>query len=366
MTTLAARAAPLGRDSGIPYNPALDGLRGLALVVVCCGHLATALVPGGLFALDVFFALSGYFVTRLLLNEHGRRGRLDLRTFYLRRALRVLPPLVVIAALTVVLADIAPDRVPGAGALSSVGWALSYVCNWYVAHSYPHRAGYLTHTWTVSIEEQFWFVWPSVLLLMLRRRWAIRHLLAVTLALAATSWAVRAALFHERGVPLAFFSTPARADGLMVGAATAVILGAPGARLHAARMCRGLAGPALVVLVVGVLTAHSTDGWPYYWGIAVVVLLSAVLIIDLGNRPTSVPSRALSTRGLAWMGRASYSFYLVNFPIAVVLYERTHLGDAARLLVGGFLTAALGPLLYWTVETPALKLRQRISPSRLT
>lgn len=363
-TNSPPRPAPLGRDSGLAYFAPLDGMRGLAVLLVFGGHFAATWFPGALFALDVLFVLSGYFVTRLLLLERERYGALDLRVFYVRRALRVLPALFVVVAVLTCLAVLLPPRVPSAGPVVSAAWSCSYIANWFAGVRFPSGAGYLAHTWTISVEEQFYFLGPAALILFCRRGRAQVGLIRWALLLAVASIASRTALFVLGQPSYAFYFTPARLDGLMLGAATAIALADPGLATRLHTLCGRATGAALLLLgagaVVGPRDLLGFTWWRLLPGVTAAGLLTVVVVIGLQATPHSATSRVLSGGPLATVGRASYSLYLVHFPVALVLIAETGYGPVGRLVVGLPATAALGALLHLVVERPALRLRARL------
>jgi peptidoglycan/LPS O-acetylase OafA/YrhL len=149
------------------HRRSLDGIRGLAIILVVLSHAAPRALGGGFVGVDLFFVLSGFLISSLLLEENGEAGRVSLKAFYARRALRLLPALGVMLLSTVVLSSIVEPPWKAAEFRTSVVMTLCYVANWYsVAREYPSPD--LAHTWSLSVEEQFDIVWPVLLILMLR------------------------------------------------------------------------------------------------------------------------------------------------------------------------------------------------------
>src|ERR1700729_2609771 len=223
--------------SGQRYMPGLDGLRALAVLAVIAYHEQLGWAPGGLLGVGVFFTLSGYLITDLLLGQWARSGGVNLGDFLLRRARRLLPALfVMLAVVTAWITVVSPSRL--ASLRGAVAAAATYSSNWfyiYTHNSYFARfapAGPLDHLWSLAVEEQFYLVWPALLLLGLfvmrgRRTRTVAWLALPTLALAAASAALMAALYQPGPDPTRIYEgTDTRAAGLLIGAALAMFLAA--------------------------------------------------------------------------------------------------------------------------------------------
>src|ERR687886_1892219 len=224
----AAGARPELLRARVPYLPGLDGLRAIAVAAVLLYHADLAWIPGGFLGVEVFFVISGYLITALLLAEWRKRERLDLRSFWLRRARRLLPALLLLllATLTTFVLFLPGEVAKVRGdALSALG----YVTNWYFIlrqQSYFEvigRPSPLLHLWSLAIEEQFYLVWPPLLLLLLRR-WEKRGALVVALAGSLASAVLMALLFRPGADPSrVYYGTDTRAAGLLFGAALACV-----------------------------------------------------------------------------------------------------------------------------------------------
>ncbi|RQX06450.1 acyltransferase family protein, partial [Micromonospora globispora] len=217
----------------IAYQPALDGVRALAVAAVLAFHGGVAALPGGFLGVDAFFVLSGFLITSLLLAEHRDAGRIDLVAFWGRRVRRLLPALLLVL---VVVLLVSRQLMPGTE-LGALRWdalaALGYVANWRMANrggDYFAATGSpspLQHTWSLGIEEQFYLVWPLLLIVLLA--WAARRrrlgvALLVILVGAVGSALAAALLFAPDAVDRVYYGTDTRAVALLVGAALAVLL----------------------------------------------------------------------------------------------------------------------------------------------
>jgi len=313
--------------------------------------------PGGFLGVDLFLVLSGFLITTLLLERRDRERR-PIRTFYLRRALRLLPAL---AAL--LLANLLYALVEGRGvddALRSIVVAGAYVTNW-AELAGVQISQYVTHLWSLAIEEQFYLVWP-LLLFGAYRLWPSRRKLvwlALGIALAAAVW--RAALYQSgEGWLRIYLRTDARADSLAIGALLALVPWAEiGPRLGVhTRTAVGFV--ALVALIAAAALIQPDARALYLGGFTVVALLSAVLILTV-LEPDSALSRALASRPLVALGLISYPLYLWHFGVFQIVAEHTRTWPAGpRVALGWSLALGLAIASYRLIELPALRLKGRL------
>src|ERR671913_366524 len=241
-----ARATSRVPEVRLSYSPGLDGLRALAVMAVLLYHADLGWIPGGFLGVEVFFVISGYLITALLLSERRHEGSIDLKNFWLRRARRLLPALYVLLVVTLAFAVVfLPGEV--VGLRGDVLAAFGYVTNWFLIfgqESYFEAVGrpsVLQHLWSLAVEEQFYLIWPIVLAVGLgigATRLRRRRVLIVTLAGAAAS-AVAMALLYAPGVDPSriYYGTDTRATGLLVGAALA-FLWSPGEKSRPAETRR--------------------------------------------------------------------------------------------------------------------------------
>jgi peptidoglycan/LPS O-acetylase OafA/YrhL len=367
---------PGGRLRGLlGHSPALDGLRGFALVAIVIYHFTrgdTRTLPGGSAAVDVFFALSGFLITALLLDEVRVHGRVQLGRFWARRALRLLPALLVMLGCWVLLllafgdttwfaanpeGDDVGDPVPIGGALRDVGLALGYVLNW--QHALGDGAAPIPHLWSLGVEEQFYLLWPLALLLLLRLPAARRHW--PLLALAAVSAALPPFLFDPSAgnMDRIYFGTDVRAVGLLGGAAAAVVwhrrrgagLGLPRWRAAAAWL-----GFAVMVWWWVFMTWFEVRALV---GSLVLALAVSALVPYLVETPRSWVSRFLALRPLTYLGRRSYAIYLWHYLWATWTHPLPVWVGVPLGIAGSLLCAVVSWRL---VEAPALRLAKRYRP----
>ena len=321
-----------GRAAGeMGYLPGLDGLRALAIIGVLLYHAGVDWVPGGFLGVDVFFVLSGFLITSLILEEYDRAGRIDFRRFYIRRARRLLPAVFVLL-IAVGIAVLLFYRDALSAFREDALATLFYVNNWWyilVDQSYFESIGrppLLKHLWSLSVEEQFYLVWPAVALLLVRRggRPLVRRV-AIVVALASTVWmaylAIRGGYPIDADPSRAYFGTDSHIMGLLIGAALATVW-RPG-RLSAdiprsARILVTSIGAAMIAVVLGFyLFVGEFTPWLYRGGFLVLAIFTAVLIAA-ATHPASPLGPILGVGVLRYLGRRSYGIYLWHWPIFMV------------------------------------------------
>jgi peptidoglycan/LPS O-acetylase OafA/YrhL len=315
------------------YMPGLDGLRAVAVLAVVAYHLGLGWAPGGLLGVGVFFTLSGYLITDLLLGQRNNGG-VRLGEFWLRRARRLLPALFLVLIVVTIWVSLT-DR-SQLGEVRGQVWAASiYVSNWWQIFqhvSYFARFGPpspLNHLWSLAVEEQFYLVWPWLLLLGLHfvreRKRPVRihpRLAAVTLALAVASAVEMAVLYHPAfDSSRVYDGTDTRAFGLLFGAALAMVWPSRQLTTHItprARQILDLVGVVgLVTIVVLVWRTNQYSAFPYRGGMVVLSVATVLAVAALAHPATRV-GVALGWGPLRWLGVRSYGIYLWHAPVIVL------------------------------------------------
>ena len=368
------QSAPLGAASGtksmrggvalrLPYLPGLDGLRAIAVVAVLLYHAGASWLPGGFLGVEVFFVISGYLITALLLAEWHQHGRLDLRTFWIRRARRLLPVLYLLLIVVLAFAVLRlPDEVARlrGDALAAFG----YVTNWYFIfrqQSYFEvigRPSLFQHLWSLAIEEQFYVIWPPILALILRR-WSQRRLLTILLATAAASSLLMAILYRPSVDPSrVYYGTDTRAAGLLLGSALAVAW-APWRTLGRATqqtvvwLDRAGVG-AILLLIVLFMRLNQSQAFLYRGGFALIALATATAIAGTVAPGARLLPALLDSRPMRWIGERSYSLYLWHWPLFAVTRPEidTQLNGLPLLVLRLALATMLADISYRWFETP--------------
>jgi peptidoglycan/LPS O-acetylase OafA/YrhL len=312
-----------------PHVPALDGLRGLAVLGVLLFH-ANGRLKGGYLGVDLFFVLSGYLITSILLEEHGATSAIDLRAFWVRRARRLLPALLSLLLAVALYARTMAKPLEVASLRGDALATLGYVANWraiLVKQSYWEMfaaPSLLEHTWSLAIEEQFYLVWPllvaGVLALAPRLRRPLRRpVLVLSLALALASVLAMTLLYDGGNTTRVYLGTDTRGVAILAGAA-----------LAASGLADGGAGP-LALEAAGLLSALGLscawlwlDGESpllYRGGFWLTEVAALVLVACSVRRPRGPVARALSVRPLRALGVISYGVYVWHWPLYVVLTE---------------------------------------------
>lgn len=344
----------------LPYLPGLDGLRALAVLAVMLYHSNFGWMPGGFLGVEIFFVLSGYLITSLLLSEWNTRAGLDLRRFWLARARRLLPALFVAIAAALTFAVIfLPDEVAGlrGDALAAVG----YVTNWYLIFAQKSyfatlgRPSLLRHLWSLAVEEQFYLLFPPLLLLLLKR-FTRRNVFLFLLVGAAGSALLMMLLYQPDADPSrVYYGTDTRASGLLLGAALAFIR-TPGLAV-VGRVRRwlldGIGLAALAYLVFACVQLNEFDPFLYRGGFLTVAFATLVVIAAVGAK-TSRLGVGLGVAPLRWIGERSYSLYLWHWLVLDVTRPQLDVSlDGVPLfalqLVLAFLFAEVS---YRWIETP--------------
>ncbi len=377
---------PEGRS--LAYRPALDGLRAVAVLAVMVHHAGVKLpwedheaLPGGFLGVDVFFVISGFLITSLLLVEHGERGRVDLPRFWLRRARRLLPAVALTIAATAVLIAVADLRLDVASARRDAFAAMAYVANWrfIVSHqSYFDSFGLPSpyrHLWSLSLEEQWYLLFPVVLLVVLAwLRHRPRLLVAGLVAGAAASAAWMAALYHPGDDPSrVYYGTDTRAATLLVGAALAAAVTLQPRwfeRFGGWLRLVGLAGAVGLALAFRIFDGSEPS--LYHGGLLAVALVSAAIVLGVGLPDSRGPLHwTLGRRPLVAVGVISYGLYLWHWPIYIWLTpDRTGFGGGRLILLRVGLTFALAFASYRLLERPIRRhgwsgVRARLARARL-
>lgn len=352
------------------YVPALDGLRALAVLAVIAYHMKMDWAPGGLLGVTMFFVLSGYLITGLLLKEYGRSGTISLSNFWLRRVRRIIPAVVFAVFGTALLClvfdhalltKMRPDVIP----------TLLFVNNWWqILHNVSYFAALgepspLTHFWSLAIEEQFYVIWPVALLVCLKAGVSKSTLQKGVIVLAALSAIEMALLYDPSQDPSrVYYGTDTRAFSLLIGSALAFfwpyqnLSERAGEKMSpTGRVVFNLIGVAAVVgLLVMCAVSNGFSPFIYRGGLVLCSLLTAVAIAVMVH-PISWIGKVFQLAPFVWVGKCSYSMYLWHYPIILLMTSNNLVGEAPLWLrlVQLVVIFAVSAFSYYVVENPIRK-----------
>lgn len=394
------------------YIPALDGLRTLAVVAVVLYHLNLTWAQGGLLGVTIFFVLSGYLITRLLLNEVAKTGRIDLKSFWIRRIRRLFPAVVTVVVVTcalctifnhVMLTKMRPDILPSLLFFNN-WWQIAQDISYFNALGDPSP---LTHFWSLAIEEQFYLIWPPLLFAMVSMHISKPNTRRVVLGLAAVSALAMMVLYNPAADPSrVYYGTDTRVFSLLLGAWMAFI---PDRDLAPVRLAHRLELDRLVSAAKrgkldknakgghGEKTDSAAETAPaqpsaltHFWsspasidvmgvvglvGLAAMVALTngytafqyrggtllcsilTLMVIAACVQPQGMVARALSAEPLVWVGKRSYSIYLWHYPLLLLMNPVANINDTPwwQYILQVLLVVAVAECSYRFIETPFRK-----------
>ncbi|WP_459503570.1 acyltransferase family protein [Bacillus sp. C1] len=352
---------PLKKNSR--YMVGLDSLRGLAILGVILYHINFNWMPGGFLGVTVFFVLSGYLITDILAIEWKRNKRIDLKKFWLSRARRLLPGMIVMLIIILAWITISHSSLLEKMRGDSLA-ALFYFSNWwYIYHKLSYFDSFsqlspLNHFWSLAVEEQFYVIWPFIISLAFRYiKKKSRIVLFIILGAAVSALAM--GLLYEPGVDPSrvYYGTDTRAFSLLIGAALALIW--PSSRLankiipKARLILDVVGGIALIIILVMFWKTNQYDPFLYQGGMVVLSIATAVLVANLAH-PASRIAQFLRFRPLRWMGVRSYGVYLWHYPIITLTTPKVHAGEFSltRAIVQFVLIIVVAQISWKFIENP--------------
>jgi peptidoglycan/LPS O-acetylase OafA/YrhL len=342
------------------FRADLEGVRGVAVLLVVAFHAEVAGFGGGFVGVDVFFVLSGWLITRQLLDEAGGSGTVRLREFWARRMRRLAPALALVVVATLAAAVLILDPLEWARAARDGAAAGTYTANLVFANDAsgyfaPQSESLFLHTWSLGVEEQFYLAWPLGLLglaaLTRRRPQLFRSAaLAAFVGVGVISLAA-AVVLTRQGTPWSFFGLPTRAWEFAAAGVVAAAAGPMTARLR-------LGWLGWLGLVTILWTGTRFDSTTPYPGLPTVLPVAATVAIILAGEAAGGPASVLSTRPLRWLGRLSYSWYLWHWPAILLAVEVVHSDSTAVRCIGAVVALGLAAATHRLVENPV-----RFSPT---
>jgi peptidoglycan/LPS O-acetylase OafA/YrhL len=347
-------------------NAALDGVRAIAILLVFAVHTKPQLLVGGRLGVDLFFVLSGFLITSILLREYDATGSIHLGKFYMRRALRLFPALFLVVVFVIGFTAVT-ERGLLSMTLADARAILLYYFNWRLVGMWPDMGihnSMFSHLWSLSVEEQFYIVWPLLTLGLLRfriPRTAVFALLALGIILPEVA---RSVLYRGGNALDLYFRTDLRFDGLMWGALTAWLFWTD--MLPKGERAQRILGWLGVAGVVGLCVLSSIEFLPtgdlYRWVFSTAGLCSMLLIVGVLSTPPRFLKLTIEFRPLRWIGRISYGLYLWHYTIFRAMHtisiDRTKLELLEFLVILAIATAS-----YYVWEMPFLRLKDRVGSS---
>ena len=355
------------------YLPSIDSLRALAVLAVIIYHVDVNYLPGGFLGVDLFFVLSGYLISSLIIKEYRKTGSLNLYNFYIRRARRLLPAVYFMITVGLVVMVLFNEVLLRKSHLDAI-FGYIYSSNWwYIFHKLDYFDSFgaqspFKHLWSLAIEEQFYMIFPLLFLLVNRKKKSKdgtyklnKNFLYVVLGLILVSLIAHILLFDINNISRIYFGTDTRAFSLLVGVVGAILY--PMERLHAKvtpqqnMLYSVVSLVSIATLITVMIYTSEYNTLLYRGGFLLVAILGLIVIISSGKQHTLM-SRLLSFKPVVFIGKISYSLYLWHFPVLVLTTPVSEIGNPNIIFVilRVILTFALATVSYVFVETPIRKL----------
>lgn len=354
-----------GSTASMGYQPGLDGLRAISVIAVILYHAGFGWMPGGFLGVEVFFVVSGYLITSLLIDERERDGSVSLRGFWTRRARRLFPALAVVLLAVTLWALLFGSAEQAAQIKRDLPWSIGYLANWgQIVGGVPYFADLdpplLRHLWSLAVEEQWYVLWPFAFIGLMRLS-RLRVRVSVIAAAAFGSWLLMwvahrdapASFLGWDPTNFAYLSTPTRASGLLLGALVAFVWRPWRDARADERLSRPLdltAGIAVGVLLAAFIGAHLTEGYMYPWVLALTSVASLVAIMVVVHPAAAGARWVFGSSWLTAIGRRSYGLYLWHWPIFVIASATD--GSWLRVVAASLVTVVIAEVSYRVIETP--------------
>lgn len=344
------------------YRPALDGVRGIAILAVLAVHtnhvFGWSLLKGGSIGVDIFFVLSGFLITSILLEEWTTTANINLKHFYARRFLRLAPALVLVTIVLLLLSGLLFNAAEAEQTRRTIPIALLYLTDFFASLAPQTSLGALRHTWSLAIEEHFYLLWPPVLLFLLKSGLSRRGVLLLTISLAVALCIHRALLFNTGISPArTYYAFDTRADALLIGCAAGIAVS-----WGLVKSFSRLNGLGLTLISVSMIATDFASPIMHEGGFTILAATTALLLINLVSGPGCNCSfnRLMETKWLVWVGKISYGLYLWHYPV----FKWMKYASApwpVKLALALFATFAVASVSFYLIERPLLRLKRRFA-----
>jgi peptidoglycan/LPS O-acetylase OafA/YrhL len=338
----------------------LDGLRGAAILGVMFFHSGTPLMKGGFIGVDIFFVLSGFLITTMLIREFDISNSINLKNFYMRRMLRLGPALITLLIVFCLTSFSVLSIEKAHSNYIDAMICFAAFSNWARAFSI-HPPYLLNHTWSLSIEQQFYIVWPIIFWILLHFFKNRYHLAIVTASIAFISWLLRICLLMNGATALRLYNgLDTRADALVIGCILGIVLSSQmiteDLKVIMQRYLMVIAPLAVACLLAYCTIGNWLDRRMYYFGFVIIELLTTTLILDILINPKSIIRRLFAMKWLTWIGTISYGLYLWHYPIYGTMAALGY--NDYIITIGSFITFLVAALSYYVLERPMLNLKK--------
>jgi len=342
------------------YSKSLDGLRGIAILLVCFYHWNVPGFRGGFFGVDIFFVLSGYLITSILLKEYQYYNNIDFKKFYFRRMLRLCPAFIFLLSVYMVIACFLNNT---CNHVIDILIALFYVSNWSLTRG-THQPKMIGHTWSLSIEEQFYILWPLSMYVVLKK-FGPRVLLIGTFLLALASTCERGIIVgsgYELSYPAlarVYFALDTRIDCLLYGCLLGIFIHYSNKFMYSKHICFLLQFMGWLGIVFIVVSARDMEKtWVMRYGVCLVAFSTICLLLSINMPKENRTINFLSSSIFVWFGKRSYGLYLWHYFVIKLFDLIKHING--RTVLAAITAIIITEISYRWIEKPTLALKDRI------
>jgi peptidoglycan/LPS O-acetylase OafA/YrhL len=343
----------------LKYVPELDGLRGIAVLAVIMFHSGVPWLRGGFIGVDIFFSLSGFLITTLLIQEYDKKNIISLKKFYLRRVIRLMPALLALLIVYILASYSLLDFNKANENLKDALIVFFYSANWTRALG-MNRPTMLGHTWSLSVEEQFYILWPLLLMILLRFL-ASRLAIFMAIGLMTVASATSRIYMLQNGATFdrLYNGLDTRADALLVGCMLGVAMSV--STFNTLRNYRLFRKCFSLVCFLSLCLISIFGDWQspsmYYWLFSITGISSTFLIVEAISSDPSPLKRFLKFPIFIRLGKISYGLYLWHYPIFYLLLQNKY-SWSQILVLGGFISICMAACSYYFLEKPVLRLKE--------